>query len=74
MNREIVFQRLYAMRKRIEADTEKPLLEGQNSLLYDVAKELGLTERQAQILAGDIAPDQPTQKINLQAGAGIWGQ
>lgn len=63
MNREEIFQRLYALRLRIEAGAELPMLDSQNCLLYDIANELDLTERQAQMLAGDIRPDQPTKRL-----------
>jgi hypothetical protein len=56
MKRNEIFTKLLAMRQRIEADCEEPMLDSDNALLYDVARGLGLSERQAATLAGDVEP------------------
>ena len=57
MKAEEIFEKLLAMRQKIEHDTEEPMLDTDNALLYDVAKALGLSEAQAEILAGDAGQD-----------------
>jgi hypothetical protein len=59
MNTSEIFDRLMELRRRIEADTEEPLLGSDNALLYDVAKTLGLSEEQAAQVAGDDAGSPP---------------
>jgi len=66
MDTQEIFTKLLAMRSKMEADNEAPMLPSDNALLYDVAKTLGLTEQQAGTLAGDDAqpqPDAPAQTL-----------
>ena len=53
MDTNEIFTKLMAMREKIIEGTGEPMLGSDNALLYDVAKVLGLTEEQAEILAGD---------------------
>lgn len=50
-----IFDRLMQVRERIDSDA--PLTEADNALLYDMALALGLSQLQAEKLAGDIPPD-----------------
>lgn len=65
METQEVFEKLLAMRRKIEADCEVPMLSSDNALLYDVARTLGLTEEQAEILAGDTRPE-PAQAMLIE--------
>ena len=59
MDEKEIFTKLLAMREKMEADNEAPMLASDNALLYDMARTLGLTEQQAETLAGDDAQPQP---------------
>lgn len=56
MDTNEIFSKLTEMRSRIETDSEQPMSEGENALLYDVALTLGLSEEHAARLAGDTQP------------------
>lgn len=76
MEPQEIFTRLNKMRNRIETDTEEPLLDSDNALLYDVAKALGLTDGQAATLAGDNeSSPQPSrgEPRDFDSGLGIGG-
>jgi len=53
MDASEIFAKLLSLRENIIEGTGEPMLGSDNALLYDVAKALGLSEYQAQILAGD---------------------
>ena len=66
MDEKEIFTRLLAMRNKMERENEAPLPGSDNAILYDVAKTLGLTDRQAEILVGDdeqAQPDVPAQTL-----------
>jgi hypothetical protein len=81
MEKQEIFERLHQMRQTIISDSEAPMSASDNALLYDVALTLGLDERHAQILAGDIESDdsrdiarQPEPKtIDFDRGFGVGG-
>ena len=66
MDTQEIFTKLLAMRNKMVRENEAPLPGSDNALLYDVAKTLGLTDRQAEILAGDdeqVQPDAPARTL-----------
>jgi len=66
MDEKEIFTKLLAMREKMEADNESPMLASDNALLYDVARTLGLTDRQAETLTGgdeQAQPDVPAQTL-----------
>jgi hypothetical protein len=53
METDEMFERLLALRRRLEADETDNPDENQNALFWDVAIALGMTDQQAAQLAGD---------------------
>ena len=78
MNTTEIFEKLHALRTKIENDTEEPMLSSDNALLYDVAQALGLTDDQAHELAGDNEPETAPAETESphdfsSSGLGIGG-
>lgn len=53
MKRKEIFSELMALRQRIISENEEPMLDSDDSLLWAVAHALGLSELQADALAGN---------------------
>lgn len=79
-----IFEKLSALKAKIENDTEEPMLASNNSLLWDVAITLGLSDEQACKLAGtditwypkdepETAPTEPESPHDFSGGFGIGG-